>query len=68
MQEINEIEQNLRKLKESTHKLKRYHDYDDLDYKEIREIENLFGDKVDRDQNKPIRTDNSAFNNNYIEC
>ena len=49
MQEINEIEQNLSKLKESTHKLKRYHDYDDLDYKEIREIENLFGDKVDRD-------------------
>ena len=39
--------------------------YDDLDYKGIRDIENLFGE-VNEDYYKPIKTE-GAFNGNYIE-
>ena len=43
----------------------RYHDNDDLDYKGIRQVENLFNE-IDEDYYKPIKT-KGAFNNNYIE-
>ena len=43
----------------------RYHDNDDLDYKRIRQIENLF-DETNEDYNKPLKI-KGAFNNNYIE-
>ena len=42
-----------------------YHDSDDLDYKGIRQTENLF-DEINEDYYKPIRT-RGSFNNNYIE-
>ena len=39
--------------------------YDDVDYKGIRKIKNLFN-KIDEDYYKAIKT-KGAFNNNYIE-
>ena len=77
-QEIQEKRQNTKKLKMSEEFLKelkeedlnrlekhQYHDNDDLDYKGIRQIENLF-DEINEDYYKPIKT-KGAFNNNYIE-
>ena len=46
--------------------LKKYYDYDDIKYKGIRDVRNLFNLSIDEYCNKPIRT-NSGFNNNYIE-
>ena len=37
-----EIEQNLIELEESLFKLNKYYDYDDIEYKTIRDVENLF--------------------------
>ena len=50
-------EKTLKKLEEDINRLEknRYHDNDDLDYKGIRQIENLF-DEIDRDYYKPIKT------------
>ena len=42
-----------------------YCDNDNLYYKGIRQIANLF-DEINEDYYKPIKT-NDAFNNNYIE-
>ena len=47
------------------HKLKKYYDYDDSDYKGIRDIEKLFSE-VNEDYYKRIKTE-GAFNSNYIE-
>ena len=43
----------------------RYRDNSDLDYKGIRQIENLLNE-IDEEYYKPIKT-KDAFNNNYIE-
>ena len=40
------MKQYLTKLEKSINTFKKYYDYDDLDYKGIRDIENLF-DEVD---------------------
>ena len=37
-----------------------------MGYKGIREIKDLF-DEIDEDYYKPIKTNNSAFNDNYCE-
>ena len=60
-------EEFFKKLEENINRLENhhYHDNDDLHYKGIRQIENLFN-KIDEDQYKPIKT-KGAFNNNYIE-
>ena len=63
---IKEIEKDLTELEESLSKLNKYYDYDNIEYKRIRDIENLFGE-FDDDYYKPIKTRNSAFNANYIE-
>ena len=63
---IKEIEQNLIELEESLFKLNKYYDYDDIEYKGIRDVENLFNQSTDEDYYKPIKT-KSAFNDNYIE-
>ena len=47
-------------------KLKKYYNYDDIKYKGIRDIRNLFDLSIDENYYKSIRT-NSAFNGNYIE-
>ena len=44
---------------------KNYYDYDDFEYRGIRDIKNLY-DYIDEDHYKPIRI-NNAFENNYIE-
>ena len=44
---IKEIEQNLIELEESLFKLNKYYDYDDIEYKGIRDVENLFNQLTD---------------------
>ena len=65
---MKEIEENLLELEESLSKLKKYYDYDDIESKGIREVQNLFNQPIDKDYYKPIRT-TSVFDNkhNYIE-
>ena len=63
---IKETEQNLIELEESLFKLNKYYDYDDIEYKGIRDVENLFNQSTDEDYYKPIKT-KSTFNGNYIE-
>ena len=58
---LNDILLNQKKV----HKLKKYYDYDDSDYKGIRDIEKLFSE-VNEDYYKRIKTED-AFNSNYIE-
>ena len=62
---IKEIEENIHKLEKGFSKLKKFYNYDDTEYKGIRDVGNLFGLSVDEDYYKPIRT-NSDFNG-YIE-
>ena len=63
---IKEIEENLLELEKIFSRLKKYRDYDDAEYKGIRDIWNLFNQSIDKDYYKPIKT-NSAFNGNYIK-
>ena len=58
-------------LEESLFKLNEYYDYDDIEYKGIRDVENLFNGVVfnqsaDEDYYQPIKT-KSASHGNYIE-
>ena len=48
-------------------KVKKYYNYDDIEYKWIREIQNLFNKLIDEDYYKPIRNITVFDNNNYIE-
>ena len=68
---IKEIEQNLIELEESLFKLNKNYDYIDIEYKGIRDEENLFNGSafnhwIDDDYYRPIRP-KKAFNDNYIE-
>ena len=45
---------------------KKYYDYDDTEYKRIRDVKDLFDLSIDEDYFKLIIT-NSAFNNNYTQ-
>ena len=54
------------KLKEIFSKLNKYYNYNNIEYKRITDIKNLFGE-FDDDYYKPIKNKNSAFNGNYIE-
>ena len=47
-------------------KLEKYHDYDDHEYKEIKNIEDLFRITVNKDYYKP-KLVNSGYKNNYIQ-
>ena len=60
------MEKSLFKLEKSLSKLKKYYDYDDIEYKGIRDVNNLFNLSIDEDYHKPIKT-NDGFNSNYIE-
>ena len=55
------------KIEEDINRLEKHHyrDNDDLDYKRIKQIENLFNE-INEDYYKPVKT-KSAFNNNYID-
>ena len=73
---IKRIEENLLDSEKSLFKFKKYYDYDDIEYRGIRDVGNLlngvaingiaFNQSTDKDYYKPIKT-NSAFNGNYIE-
>ena len=56
----------LSKLEERIYKLNRYYDYDDVKYRGIRDIKNLFDLSTSEDYYKPIMVI-SDFNNNYIQ-
>ena len=60
------IERNLIELEENLLKPKKYYDYDDTEYKGIRDVKDLFDLSIDEDYYKPIIT-NNAFNYNYIQ-
>ena len=62
----NEIERNLLELEENIFKPKKYYDYDDTEYKGIKNVKDLFDLPVDEDYYKPTMT-NGAFNNSYIQ-
>ena len=63
---IKEIEKNIFELQESLFKPKKYYDYDDTEYKGIRNVRNLFDPSINEDYYKLIKTVNN-FDNNYIE-
>ena len=46
--------------------MKKNYDYGDIEYKDIRDIRNLFNLPVDEDYEKPLKN-NDAFKINYIE-
>ena len=47
-------------------KLDKYHDYDDYEYKGIKDIENLFKILIDKDYYKP-KLNKSGYNKNYAQ-
>ena len=47
-------------------RLDKYHDYDDYDYKGIKDIENLFKTSIDKDYYKP-KLNESGCNKNYAQ-
>ena len=49
----------VKKIEKNLFKPKKYHDYDDIEYRGIRDIKNLFDLSID-DYYKPIKT-NDAF-------
>ena len=48
-------------------RLEKYHDYDDFEYKGIKDIENLFEISIDKDYYKP-KLNKSGYNKNYAQC
>ena len=63
---IKEIKRSLLELEENLFKPKKYYDYDDIEYKGIRNIKYLFDLSIDKDYYKPIIT-KDAFNGYYIQ-
>ena len=63
---IKEIERNFTKLEENLSKTKKYYDYDDLEYRGIRSVRDLFDLSIDEDYYKPIIA-KGAFDGNYIQ-
>ena len=63
---IKEIRRSLLELEENLFKPKKYYDYDDIEYKGIRNIKDLFDLSIDEDYYKPIIT-KDAFSGNYIQ-
>ena len=48
--------------------LKKYYDYDDAEYKRMKDVRNLFNQSMNEDCYKPIKTTNGFDNkNNYIK-
>ena len=63
---IKEIERNLTELEGNLSKTKKYYDYDDIEYKGIENIKDLFDLSIDEDYYRPIIA-NGAFNSSYIQ-
>ena len=64
---IKEIEKNLAELEENLSKIKKYYDYDDREYRGIRNIRDLFDLSIDEDYYESIII-KTAFDGNYIQC
>ena len=47
-------------------RLNKYHDYDDFEYKGIKDIENLFKILIDKDYYQP-KLNKSGYNKNYAQ-
>ena len=60
------MERNLTELEENLSKTKKYYDYDDIEYREIRNARDLFDLSIDEDYYKPIIA-KSAFDASYIQ-
>ena len=54
------MKENLLRSEKSISKLKKYFDYDDIEYREITDVKNLFDLSIEEDHYKPIKT-NDAF-------
>ena len=63
---IKEIEKNLTELEENLSKTKMYYDYDDSEYRGIRNVRDLFDLPIDEDYYGPIIV-KTAFDGNYIQ-
>ena len=63
---IKHIEKNLSELEENLSKTKKYYDYDDIEYRGIRNVRDLFDLPIDADYYKPIIA-KSAFDGSYIQ-
>ena len=63
---VKEIEKNLFKLEKNISKLKKYYDYDDIEYKGIGDVINLINHSIDEDKYNPPKT-NDGSNSNYID-
>ena len=63
---MEEIEKNLDELERNLCKTKKYYDYDDAEYRGIKDVKDLFDLSIGDDYYKPVIT-KSAFNNNYIQ-
>ena len=63
---IKKIEKNFLELEKNLSKLKNYYDYDDIGYKGMKDVKNLFDLSIDEDYCKPIKA-NDAFNSHCIE-
>ena len=63
---IKGIEKNLTELEENLSRTKTYYDYDDIAYRGIRNVKDLFDLSIDEDYYKSIIS-KGAFNNNYVQ-
>ena len=63
---IKGIERNLTELEENLSKTKTYYDYDDIEYREIRNVRDLFDLSICEDYYRPIIA-REAFNSSYIQ-
>ena len=61
-----EIEKNLTELEENLFKTKKYYNYDDIEYRGIRNVRDLFDLSMNEDYYKPILA-RSAFDGSYIQ-
>ena len=56
----------LNELDKKIDQLEKYHDYDDFEYKGIKDIKDLFKLLIDKDHYKPVLV-KSGYNNNYVQ-
>ena len=63
---IKEIERNLTELEENLSKTNNYYDYNVIEYREIRNVRDLFDLSINEDYYKPIIA-RGAFNGSYIQ-
>ena len=63
---MDEVEKNLDELERNLSKTKKYYDYDDAEYRGIKDVKDLLDLSIDEDYYKSIITKGS-FNNNYIQ-